>query len=109
MDKYKVLKQKVRKHLDIKTTAFVVFLALYICFYVFFREEHLFVHICHHGGGIKHYDAVRMNYPASPASLFLNWWETAFLIFIHMIYKPLMALEAFLHSLNLLPSSCPWK
>ena len=105
MDKHKFLKECFSKRTSILGLLFVIYMGGYI----FFRGEHFFVHICYHIGGHKHYDGVRMNYPEAPAALFLDWWDIAFLLFIDTIYKPLMTLEAFLHSFNLLPSRCPWR
>ena len=109
MDQYGILKEKIKKYLNKKTAISGFLFAVYVGAYAFFREEHLFVHICYHVGEHKHYDGVRMHYPEAPAVFFLDWWDIVFLLFIDIIYKPLMMLEAFLHSLNVLPGSCPWK
>ena len=101
MDKHKTLNKK-------KVILGVLF-AIYIASYAFFRIDHLFIHICYHIDGYKHYDGVLAAHPDTPEILFLDWCRASFLIFLDIIYKPLMMLEAFLHSYNLLPSSCPWK
>lgn len=97
----------MRKNLKNKVGIFatIILLFIYGISYVFLRAAHDFVHICYYYNGEKYYDDVRMyNIYVHPDDV---WFQTI-LVTINTIYTPLMSLETYLHSYDLLPTSCPW-